>query len=413
MSRAWSSPRLIAALGLAQIVSWGALYYGFSLFVTPMREDLGWSLTTLNGALTAGLLVAGLCAYPIGGFIDRHGGRAVMTLGSLCAALLLAAWSTVDSVTGFYAVWLGLGVCMAAVLYEPVFVVLTHHFGDRARQAITHLTLIAGFASTVFMPLIEVLLASLPWRSVLLVMAALVAILTVPVHALLVPRHGPAADAPHHAPAMAETRGVLRRRLRQPAFWGLALWFTAWGGTASGLMFQLVPWLKSVAVPQATILLTVALVGPMQVAGRVLLMLAGERAGIAVAGAFTTTAMPLAVLILILAPPDAAWLVLFAALFGSANGVTTILRGAAPAEWLGREAYGRTMGVLGAPMMFAAALAPLATATLWSHGADPAAMHWAVFVLAVGGALGFWLALLTRDDPHCRPRQRAAGTPPI
>lgn len=208
----------IAALGVAQIVSWGTLYYSFSLFVLPMQESLGWSLTQLNGALTTGLLVAGLCAFPVGAYIDRHGGRTLMTAGALGAVALLCAWSRVETLTAFYAVWLGLGACMAAVLYEPLFVVLTYHFKERARRAITTLTLVAGFASTVFMPLIETLLGHLPWRDVLLILALIYAAITVPIHALLIPPRP--ADSAHAASASERgtARTYLRARLGDPTF---------------------------------------------------------------------------------------------------------------------------------------------------------------------------------------------------
>ncbi|MGR8919453.1 MAG: MFS transporter [Gammaproteobacteria bacterium] len=388
----------VAALGAAQIVSWGCLYYGFSLFVLPMQAELGWSLTALNGALTTGLLVAGLCALPAGMLLDRVGGRSVMTAGSLLAAVLLVAWSRVDGLGTFYFVWAGIGVSMAAVLYEPVFIVLTHEFGEDARLAITRLTLIAGFASTVFMPLIEWLLVALPWRDVLLLLAAIVLLVTVPVHGLLISPRGapPRAAGDVEDGAAAAPNAGLAPLLRRPVFWGLTLWFTAYAGTASGLMFQFVPHLKAGGVDSGTILIAVALVGPSQVAGRFLLMLTGDRLPIVAVGAFTTTALPAAVLLLMALPPTTSSLCAFAILFGIANGISTILRGTAPAAWLGRDNFGRMMGAMGTPMMIVAALAPLATAAIWSATGSVLVMHAAVLTLAVSGAAGFWLAVLAR-----------------
>ena len=389
---------LIAALGCAQIVSWGTTYYAFPLFVLPMAESLGWSLTLLNGAATAGLLITGLCAYPIGALIDRHGGRYIMAAGSFCAAVLLALWSTIADPYVFYAIWLGLGACMAAILYEPVFVVLTQHFGRDARRAITALTLIAGFAGTVFIPLTETLIGILSWRQVLLILAAFNLAICVPVHWWIIPekRKG---HSQHHDGLEANndaSRGRLRERLGNPVFWGLAVWFTAWMGTISGVMFQIVPYLKSSGVDTATMLIAVALIGPMQVTGRVIMMLFGDRARIAVVGAITTMLMPAAILILILAPPQLRWLGLFAAGFGVANGIITILRGVAPAAWLGREHFGKLMGAMGAPMMVAAALAPLVTAAIWSKTGDPTMMLWAVFGVSLAGTAGFWFAVFAR-----------------
>ena len=389
---------LIGALGSAQIVSWGTTYYAFPLFVLPMAESLGWSLTLLNGAATGGLLVTGLCAYPVGALIDRHGGRYIMAAGSLSAAALLALWSTIADPYAFYGIWLALGVCMAAILYEPVFAVLTQHFGTDARRAITALTLIAGFAGTVFIPLIETLIGYLPWRRVLLILAAFNLAICVPIHWWITPDRRPAHPRLDEGDETAgnSNQSPMRERLGNPVFWGLAAWFTAWSATTSGVMFQIVPYLKSIGVDTANMLIAVALVGPMQVTGRVIMMLFGARARTVVVGALVTLLLPASVLSLILLPPELRWLGVFAVGFGIANGILTILRGVAPAEWLGREHYGKLMGAIGAQMMVAAALAPAATAAIWSRTGDPVAMLWLVFGVSLIGTAGFWFAALAR-----------------
>ena len=392
---------IISALGCAQIVSWGSIFYGFPVFVLPMADALGWSLPLLNGAATAGLLVTGLCAYPVGAGIDRYGGRAIMTGGSFAASLLLVAWSQVVQPVAFYAIWLALGACMAAILYEPVFAVLTQHFEADARRAITALTLIAGFASTVFIPLIETLLGTLLWRDVLLVLAGLNACICIPIHWWLVPPKPRSQPADEEQAPPQDSQAVMRQHLRNPVFWGLTVWFTAWTAGLSGVVFQLVPYLKSSGVDTATMLIAIALIGPMQVVGRLVMMFFGERARISVVGGLTTTLTLSAVVILLVSPPELSWLILFAAAFGTANGITTILRGVAPAEWLGREHYGKTMGAMGAPMMAASALAPLGTATIWTATGDPAWMLTVLLGVALTGTAGFWFAALSQ-------RRRAA-----
>ena len=303
-----------------------------------MADALGWSLPLLNGAATVGLLTAGLCAYPVGAIIDRYGGRVIMTGGSLGASLLLAAWSQVEQPVALYAVWLGLGACLAAILYDPAFAVLTQHFGADARRAITALTLIAGFASTVFIPLIESLLTVLAWREVLLVLAGLHVCICIPVHWWLIPpRSLVRSTAEAAAPSSSdEARAVMRLRLRDPLFWGLCVWFTAWWASLSGLVFQLVPYLKSIGVETASIVIAAALIGPMQFAGRLTMMAFGERARISLVGALTTTLSLGAVAILLVSPPRLGWLILFAIAFGITNGITSILRGwRRPNGWAG------------------------------------------------------------------------------
>ena len=395
--RAEPGSALIWALGLAQVVSWGTLYYGFPLFVLPMQKELGWSLSALNGALSVGLLVSGLCTYGVGAWIDRHGGRALMSAGSLGAAVLLVAWSYVDSLTGLYVVWLLLGMCLATILYEPAFMVMGRHYGADARRAITTMTLIAGFASTFGIPLIETLLAHFPWRQVLWMLAALHVLVCLPIHARFVPARS-ATPAPLASATQddEDARTVMRRRLRDPVLWGMVLWFTAYSVTAAGLVFQLVPSQKALGVPSATLLTAVALIGPSQVAGRLAMMWLGERAHLSVLGAFTTTLIPISLLILILAPANLAALCLFAVSFGMANGITTILRGVAPGAWLGHQHLGRTMGLIGTPMLVMTALAPLVTAVVWSSTGSVHAMQWSVFAMALCGAGGFWFAVFAR-----------------
>ncbi len=176
---------LLWALAGAQLISWGVLYYAFTLFIVPMEAELGWSRTTLNGALSAGLLAAALAAYPVGAWIDKHGGRALMTCGSILGVGLLVAWSQVQSLPVFFAIWIGIGIAHAATLYEPVFVVLTRLFTVSFRTKITALTLVGGFASTVFLPLTQVLIDALGWRHALLALAAILAMTVVPVHAFV------------------------------------------------------------------------------------------------------------------------------------------------------------------------------------------------------------------------------------
>jgi predicted MFS family arabinose efflux permease len=259
------------------------------------------------------------------------------------------------------------------------------------------MTLIAGFASTFGIPLTETLLGHYPWRSVLLMLATLHVLICVPIHYWFVPpQDTPIAHASNNAATEDDARAVIARRLRDPVLWGMVLWFTAYSTTAAGLVFQLVPSQKALGVDSATLLTAVALIGPSQVAGRIGMMWLGERADLRLLGALTTTLTPIALLILILGPPNLPALALFAVTFGMANGVTTILRGVAPGEWLGRDHLGRTMALVGTPMLVMTALAPLVTAAVWSASGSVHTMQWAVFAIALCGAVGFWFAAIMR-----------------
>lgn len=389
MKRGWP---FVAALAVAQLVSWGSIYYSFSLFVVPMENELGWSREWLNGALSAGLLAAGLMAYPVGALIDRGHGRAVMSAGSLLAALLLAAWSRVESPARFYLLWLGLGVALAGTLYEPAFAVLTRRFPDSYRTRITALTLVGGFASTVFVPLTQLFIASFGWRDALLLLALTNLALALPVHALLLgeDRVGPSAPA-RAAATRARDRAALHRALRHPVFWALALCFTAYYANFAALTFHIIPLLAERRMAMSVIVAAIAVIGPAQVLGRIALMAFGRRFSAAVAGRIAFIAFPVSVLLLI-ALPGIIGLFAFAAIYGAANGIITIVRGLAVPELLGREAYGAINGALTLPANVARAVAPFGAALLWTLAGGYGAVLWVVLAGGVIAALGFWYA---------------------
>lgn len=382
-------------LSVAQLVSWGTLYYSFPLFVGPMLAELHWPVAAANGALTLGLLVTGLAAYPVATVLERRGGRHVMTGGSIGAGLLLVAWSQVESLPTFFALWIALGVCMACVLMETLFAIVNQHFGDEVRRGITAVTLVTGFSGTVFVPLIGVIEPALGWRDALLVLAAFNLFVCAPIHWVFAP---PSAPTHPHAEADGDAtrRTVMRERFRNPIFWGLVLWYTSYSLTASSVVFQFVPLLRVEGVPNHDIYLAFALIGPVQVGARVFLVTLGRGASIARLGAITTLLVPLALLVMILAPAGLAAACAFSALFAAGHGITTILRGAAPAEWLERRYYARTMGAIALPMMIAMAVAPLWTASVWSASRDPDVVWSLVLAGSLLGTAGFWLAVLAR-----------------
>jgi MFS family permease len=386
---------MVWTLAVAQVISWGTLYYAFSLFVVPMQETLGWSRPLLNGALSLGLLTTGAVAFPVGAWIDRRGGRTVMTLGSLMGGLLLLAWARVETPWTFYLMWVLIGASLAGVLYEPAFAVLTATFGPDARRAITALTLVGGFASTVFMPLTQLLIAAVGWRQALLVLGGLNLAVCLPLHVLFVP----ARPTPHPSPVTRqgeETTSAtpeLKTILRGHVFWGLALWFTAANATASGLIFQFVPLLTTWGVEMTAILTSVALIGPMQVAGRIVLMCFSARLETREIGTAVVVLLPAAILALLFLAHTPLWLGLAAALYGAGNGVMTIARGTAVADLIGDTHYGAVNGALTLPTMVAKALAPVVTAAIWSATGDPSLMLWTLLGSALIGAVGFLLAL--------------------
>ena len=382
---------LVAALATAQLVSWGSIYYSFSLFVVPMESELGWSRPALDGALSAGLLVSGVAAYWVGAWIDRGRARALMTLGSALAAVLLAAWSQVSGIAVFYLVWLGIGLSLAATLYEPVFAVLTRLYPESFGFRITVLTLVGGFASTVFIPLTQVLIEALGWRPALLVLAACNLLICLPIHVLglrdPVVREAAAAHA-----ARPQNDAPFRRALRHPVFWALGLGFTLYTAVLSAITFHLIPLLTDRGVPTATMLGAIAAFGPSQVAGRIVLLAFRRHATAAFAGRCAFAAYPTAVAVLLFFPGSTAALFAFTMLFGAANGVLTIVRGIAVPELMWREGYGAINGALTLPVNIARGLAPYGAAVIWSASGNYDAVLWAAILCGIVATFAFWYA---------------------
>ncbi|MBI1892043.1 MAG: MFS transporter [Burkholderiales bacterium] len=384
---------VVAALACAQLVSWGSIFYGFSLFTVPMERELGWSRTALNGALSLGLLVSGVCAYPIGKWIDRYGGRVLMTIGSLLAALLFVAWSSATSLTGLFVVWIGFGAVMGATLYDPVFAVITRRYPSGFRNKIIALTLVGGFASTVFIPLTQLFIDQLGWRHALVALALCNLCICVPIHAWVLRE---AACEEWHDMRQREHahRAGVARALRHPAFWGLTVCFTAYYGLFAAMTFHLIPLFIERGFGTATIVAAMALIGPAQVASRIGMLAFGTRLDTALIGCIVMLAFPAAVLILLFF--HSSTFALFAAMlvYGGGNGMVTIIRGTAVPDLLWKEGYGAINGLLSLPSNIAKAAGPFGAAVIWTMGGY-AAVLWVLLGVALLAVVGFWVAAAT------------------
>jgi MFS family permease len=392
--------RLLVALGVTQIVSWGSIYYAFALLLEPLQRDLGAGKSEIAGAFSAALLVSGLCATWIGRTIDRFGGRGVMTLGSAAAAVLLAALSQVQSLSALYAIWLGLGVAMAATLYEPAFVVIAQVYRLGYRRALTVLTLFGGLASTLFWPLTTVLIEAHGWREAVLWLAAVNLFVCVPLHLGLLPRTSGAAT-----PSAQATPGGARLRLwREARFRALALAFLAHYLVVSAVAAHLIALLLARGLTPAAAAGIGALIGPMQVAGRIVEFGTSRWFSVAQVGRAAATAMPMSLLALLSADASLPGLTVFALLFGAGNGAMTVIRGALPVELYGRENYGAIAGALAAPGLLARAIGPIFAAVLWTALGGYERATVVLIVVAAVGTAAFAVATRAVDRGESPPR---------
>jgi MFS family permease len=401
--RAWRKrpSTILWMLSLGQLISWGLVYYTFPLFVVPMTQELGWSRSSMFGALSAGLLVAGLSSIPVGHWIDRGHGRKLMTGGSLLAAALLVVWSRVDSLPLFYALWIGLGACQAVILYEPAFAVITRVYGPRYKQAILLMTFLGGLASTFGIPFTQLLVERIGWRPSLEVLAV-INVVVAAMHWLFVPgpqeKPVPIAEAKPAAEGIAK-KSPLAAAVRVPAFWGLVVAFAGYGLAFSAMSFHLIPLLDDRGVPIAVVMAIVALIGPMQVVGRVLLMVGQRHITTIQLGAGIYFAFPIAMAMLALGISDVYGLILFAIIYGVANGLVTILRGMAVPEFIGPEGYGVVSGALTMPTNIMRAAGPLLASLAWGAFGGYTPVLWGLAGIMLIAAMGFAAAAVLSKRP--------------
>jgi MFS family permease len=363
--------RAVLVLGVTQIIAWGTLFYTPVLIVPPMAAERGWSTTFAMGGFSLALLVAGLVSPAIGRLIDRYGGHRVMPVGSLLAALGLVGLVYAAHPAAYLAVWMLLGVAIAASLYDPAFATVGRIFGAAARSPITVLTLAGGFASTVSWPVTYLLIESSGWRGTYLVYAAVLAVVAVPLLAFALPR------TRAEAPPLAATSAATVAPVLPPHGWAfimVATAFAAYAFVPSGLSAHLLAIFGRAGIDAATVVTIGALFGPAQVLARIC-ELAFAR------GIHPLVVAQFAVALLLTAFALMAWFgvsalvaAAFMMMFGMANGLITIARGAVPLVVFGPVGYGATMGRIAGPSLVMQAIAPLVLAFVAERTSDSAAL---------------------------------------
>jgi MFS family permease len=406
---------LSITLALTETISWGIIYYAFTVFLTPMERDLGWSRAELTGGFSLMLLVAGMMAFPVGAWIDKHGARLLMTAGSIGASLLVIAWSFVTDVTTFYVIWAGLGVCAAAVLYEPAFAVIAQWFQQRRGTALAIVTFAAGLASTIFLPLCDALLQRFGWRTAVLILGVFLAVVTVPLHALmlrrrpsdlgLLPDGEPLGSADSRPPARAMT---FREAMSGRVFWLVTLAFGLASLSALAIRVHFIPFLIDGGIDASSAAFATGAIGIMQVVGRAIFAPLERRYSIRtiLIGVFVLQAGALAVLLF---GQSTAVLWTFIPVFGAAQGAMTLSRPAILADLYGVSHYGRISSIMAIVLTLTSTSAPLAASLLYDRFASYQPVIWSVVALALA-SIG--VLLLAQRAMRTPTHAQAAGNSP-
>jgi MFS family permease len=403
------SPRLdygwvvVAALCVTEVASWGILYYGFPVLLRPMEADLGWSRVEITGAFSVGMGMAALAALPVGRWIDRHGARALLSAGSCLGTLLLLVWSRVESLPALYAVWCLMGLALAATLYEPAFAAVVGWFATRGRdKALLTVTLAGALASTIFMPLEAWLVGRLGWRGALVALAVTLAMITIPLHALVL-RPAPRSAPPTPGDARRETRVpglTLGASTRMAVFWVLAAAFFVGGFTTNTVTVHLIPYLSDRGYSPTVAAVMIGWMGAMQLPARLLFAPIAARFGHrAVTGViFFAQAAALAQLALATELPT---LVPMVVMLGAANGMATLARATTIAEIFGPRHYGSISGAIALGANGARALAPVGAALLMVALGGYERVFWLLATSLVVAGLG---VIVTRPGMATAPK---------
>ena len=386
-------------LSWAQLITWGSVFYTFSLLMGPVERELGLSRAEVSLGFSLALLADGLMAYPVGRWIDQGHERRVMAWGSVWVGACLLAHSFINSLAGFYVVWIGLGLGMSATLYAPVFAVVTRRFPNDFRRAIIIMTFLGGLASTVFIPLSSWLIQSFGWRHALWVLTLLQWLICWPLHAWFLrgakkkanPEQTSSPSVGHAQTPASLASDSIKVHLKRSPFWLLGGFMLMTAFVSSALPAHMVSLLEEAQLSPAWVIAIPAAIGAIQVLGRLLLFLFEKHLDVHAANKWIPCLVPLGLVFLVgggLAPWAA---LLFVTFYGLGNGLNTIVKGTAMAQYVSRDHVGQLNGMLGLPLALGRAAAPLALGLMWTpevgytHG-----LRWLLGLGVLGVACLWW-----------------------
>ncbi len=393
MANGHAAGRAVWVLAVTQTLGYACIYYIFAALVVQWSDDFGWTKTKLAVGPTVAIVISGALAPLMGRFIDRGYGRLLLTGGSLVGAVALFGLSQVETQAQFVFAWALLGVAQAASLYEVCFALIIRRMGEQARAAIIRVTLVAGFASTISFPAAAALSDAYGWRVAVLVAAMVMLLVLVPLnfYATGILRRGTLTVT--ETAKKAET-AALRTGLKSYRFWVLGLVLAALSLNHWMLIAFIIPMFTDLGASARMAVLAASIVGPAQVAGRLVLMRFDAAVSNAAVLVICLGAMFGAVVCLLLA--GAAWPLVFgfAALQGAAIGVMTILRPVLIADVMGKEAYGAIAGSIQVMPLLAGAAAPLLGGILFGLGGASMLITAAAVILIFGSIGSVWLRRL-------------------
>lgn len=373
----------ITALGIAQIINWGVLYYTLALIGPKIIAETGWSEGFVYSGFAMATLLMGACGPLSGRLVDRHGGLPVMLGGTLVSALGLIILGSSHNAYVYSLAWAVMGLGMSACLYDSSFASLTQLAGSSTRRAISGLTLVAGFSSTFTWPITSALLTWTDWRGVTFIDALAMICISGPMIAYALRKPYPlntaltGEDKSDEDDLSLPLTGVAQvpKENHLKAMILFAMIFAAQGFVLNAMSIHVLSLFENLGMSAGAAMLAGTLIGPSQVAARLIELLFGRSLSVMNLGLITMGLFPLALAVPLLLPPSLMTAFIFGVVYGASAGLSTIVRGVMPYELFGAEGYGRRLGLLSAPALLAKAFAPAAVAIIIdAHGPELAVL---------------------------------------
>ena len=400
--------RAVLALGITQITAWGTSYYCLGVLASPISQDTGWSRGFVFLGFTVALLAMGLVSSAGGRAIDRYGGRAVMTLGTVLISTGLYALAHVHRKPAYLAVWAFLGVGMRLSLYDAAFAALVQVAPSRGRMAISYVTLFGAFASSVFWVVGHALDQQVGWRQTLVLFALINLVVCLPLHWLgLARREAAEAAAPPPATPPAAPEGPpLDGRARSVAIVLFALVMSLSGCVFAVVSVQLVSLLEAAGLATAAAVWVASMKGAAQFGGRVVEIVFARNLRAITVGRIAVGLLPVSLVLLLTGAGSLSLVVAFTLLMGACQGVITIVRGAVPLVMFGARGYGAVLGVIATPVLVVNAATPPAFAWIVDRWGWPAAR-----VALLASAAVAWLVMEVMAHWYERQGRRGPANP--
>jgi MFS family permease len=400
--------KMVWALAISTTVAYGVLYYAFAVFVKAIELELHWNRAQTSGAVSLSFVIGALVSPLLGRLTDRHGARGLMTIGTVIAALLVFAWSRVSSLPMLYVIFAALGITSSATFYDPAFTAVAVWFKRDRSRALLVITLVAGLASTIFVPFSTFLLERIGWRDAIAVLAVLL-LATAPMLWLVLRRHPDDMNTTVDGlPMMLEThpRPILappstRNWIRSNTFWSIAIGFALARLAVSTLAPHLVPLLRERGYSSALTATLAGSIGVLQLTGRLLIAPLTRIMSMTVLTAATFFVHGLGLVMLATQTDIGVWA--FIALYGSTNGAITIARAALTADLFDNRIYGAVSGGLALVVGLTGAFAPFLAGALHERSGDYQSTIW---LLVAGLGIGTLVILGARGQAEKQQETR-------